>query len=41
MEKIRYKTDDIKSNLEFVKIIKYEKNAKEIFSFIGRRKLFN
>ena len=40
MEEIIYKDGNIISNLEFGKIIKSEKNLKEIFSFLGRKKLF-
>ena len=41
MEETIYKSGNIESNLEFEKIIKYEKNLKEIFSFLERKKLFN
>jgi antitoxin component YwqK of YwqJK toxin-antitoxin module len=41
MEEIIYIADDIKSKLELERIIKSEKNLKEIFSFLGRKKLFN
>jgi len=41
MEELIYKAGDAKSNLEFGKIIKSENNIKEIFSFIGKKKLFN
>ena len=40
MEEELYKSGNTKSNLEFGKIIKSEKNLKEIFSFLGRKKLF-
>ena len=41
MEETIYKSGNIESNLEFGKIIKYEKNLKEIFSFLDGKKLFN
>ena len=41
MEEIIYNAGDNKSNLELERIIKSEKNLKEIFSFLGRKKLFN
>ena len=41
MEETIYEDGDTKSNLEFGKIIKSENNLKEIFSFIGRKRLFN
>ena len=41
MEEIIYNAGDIKSKLELERIIKSEKNLKEIFSFLGRKKLFN
>ena len=39
MEEIIYNAGDNKSNLELERIIKSEKNLKEIFSFLGRKKL--
>jgi len=41
MNEIAYKVEDIKSNLNFAKCIKSEYILKEIFSFLGRKKLLN
>ena len=40
MDDVIYKAGNTKSNLEFGKTIKFKNNLKEIFSFLGWKKLF-